>query len=360
MISAMRLAIVLAISSYSTITTGTRSFDEGIRRIYNNCPGEENGTAAGSLLAEAATAARALSRFPIDDARAEHRLLNSVGYITPQLDVSGVAASGVHAIGQNNDKKIFFGIDPDGGAGEAGVAEAPRREELAGAGAAFRRVPSQSTGGLFALTRRPARDSRRFHDPHSIDAFAAVQDHHREERQILGGREKSGVARDSAHRPCVLVVHCTPQQATPRVVDLGWCDALSQRDRRLELGVDHSKGLEDLLVGENVEGLAGDALHYELEENHVPVAVDHAAAGGVLERAGVDLIEVLITTARRGVNVGTSFQPAAVGEQLLHRDLGLLGRIELRQIRNHGAIDVELARLLENHRQRSGRNNLGK
>ena len=76
--------------------------------------------------------------------------------------------------------------------------------------------------------------------------------------------------------------------------------------------------------GKDIEGFPGDSLHHELEQNHVPVAVDHARAGRVLERPGIDLIEVLVATARRGVNIRARLEPAAVGQDLLDCDLRLL------------------------------------
>ena len=41
-------------------------------------------------------------------------------------DELAVVAGGIHAVGEEDDEHVGFGIDPDGGAGEAGVAEGAR------------------------------------------------------------------------------------------------------------------------------------------------------------------------------------------------------------------------------------------
>jgi hypothetical protein len=51
--------------------------------------------------------------------------------------------------------------------------------------------------------------------------------------------------------------------------------------------------------------------------------------------------------------------PAAVGEDLLHRDLRLLGRIEFGKVRDDRSADIQLPRFLEDHRQRGRCDHLG-
>ena len=65
-------------------------------------------------------------------------------------------AVGMHAIAQDNDRRLTFGIDPNAGAGEAGVAEAlAGREQLAAiAGIARLHVPPISAQN--PSWRRPA------------------------------------------------------------------------------------------------------------------------------------------------------------------------------------------------------------
>ena len=98
------------------------------------------------------------------------------------------------------------------------------------------------------------------------------------------------------------------------------------------MGVGHPQRLEDLFVGEHIERLAGDFLHHELEDDHVPVAIDHVRARRVLERPRVDLVEVLLSAARGAEDVRARLETAAVGEDLLDRYLRLLRRIELREV----------------------------
>ncbi len=62
--------------------------------------------------------------------------------------IFSLVARGIHAIGEQNDEKIALGIDPQRSAGEAGVAEAFRREIVAGRGRLGDGVPSKGAGGI--------------------------------------------------------------------------------------------------------------------------------------------------------------------------------------------------------------------
>src|SRR5437764_12319976 len=148
----MRRAIVFAISSYSTITTGTRSLEDAMVLKYRahgsrRMAGEprmrqstirpieyRNGGGESPVRFQLFD----LPSFPVHDASAEHRLLHHISNVASQLDVAGIAAGWVHPVGQHHDEQILLGIDPDRCAGEARVPEAPWREELPGARPTFR------------------------------------------------------------------------------------------------------------------------------------------------------------------------------------------------------------------------------
>src|SRR5579885_1160549 len=65
-----------------------------------------------------------------------------------------VFSRGVHAIGQENHKELAIGINPDGGAGKAGVAETMRREEMAARAAFGGNDPADGAGAAGKLLRR--------------------------------------------------------------------------------------------------------------------------------------------------------------------------------------------------------------
>ena len=133
-------------------------------------------------------------------------------------------AVGMQPAGQDDDERLGLGIDPETGAGKAGMAEAGATEEIA----AWRAVT-----GLHVPAQPPAlaRGRRRGvdHGPHgqrredaaAVGPDSSVQERLGEDRQIVGGREQSGVAGDSSQRP------------GPRIMD----DSAEHRAcRRLALG----------------------------------------------------------------------------------------------------------------------------
>src|SRR4051812_8550418 len=60
---------------------------------------------------------------------------------------AGVVSGRVHPITQQNDCQVVLGVDPERGAGKAGVAETGRREQSARAAALRRSIPPQGSAG---------------------------------------------------------------------------------------------------------------------------------------------------------------------------------------------------------------------
>src|SRR3990172_8414208 len=54
-----------------------------------------------------------------------------------------VVGGGVDAVGEQDDEELFFRVDPDGGAGEAGVAEGAGGQVTPASGRLRGRVPAQ-------------------------------------------------------------------------------------------------------------------------------------------------------------------------------------------------------------------------
>jgi len=123
------------------------------------------------------------------------------------FDVLLIFSGRVDAIGQKNDEELLVRIDPDGSAGESGMAEGMRAEELSARSAWSRCGPSQrprATGKL--LLRREFLDGRSTQNS-LVRIDAAVEHHLAECRQVRRRAEDPGVARYSANRGRILVVN---------------------------------------------------------------------------------------------------------------------------------------------------------
>src|SRR4051812_32948652 len=116
----------------------------------------------------------AVRRLPDAERGVEDRALHGVSDGAAEGADARVVARRVHAVGEEDDEELLLGIRPDRGAGEAGVAEAARREVLAGARARRRVLPAQPARGVLALARRPARDRLGMEDADAV-VLAAVE-----------------------------------------------------------------------------------------------------------------------------------------------------------------------------------------
>ena len=143
-----------------------------------------------------------------------------------------VLAGRVHAVREQDDVQPALGVHPHRGAGEAGVAEGPGREERAG-----RRV-ARLPGRRAALARLvggrvPAERARGERDPGPLREQlhrgagddpppaerAPVEERLREVREVGRGGEEARVGGDAAQGEGVLVVHLAAHDAAaPRVV----------------------------------------------------------------------------------------------------------------------------------------------
>src|SRR2546422_1477390 len=74
------------------------------------------------------------------------RVVDEVGHAAPDLKDLRVGAGGIHAVRQQNNEEVAVGVEPDGRAGEAGMAECVRPHFCAGARVLGRCVPAECTG----------------------------------------------------------------------------------------------------------------------------------------------------------------------------------------------------------------------
>jgi hypothetical protein len=118
--------------------------------------------------------------------------------------------------------------------------------------------------------------------------------------------------------------------------------------------------MEDPLRREDVERLPRDLLDHELQDDHVPVAVDRLRSRDRLQRTFGDLLKELLASAELAVERRVRFQSAAMREEHAHGDRGLrrLAVHEGGQVGRHRLIEVEPSLLLEHHRRRRGDDDL--
>ncbi len=132
-----------------------------------------------------------------------------------------VFASGVDAVGEECDEELAVRVDPDAGAGEAGVAEAVWRKIMA-AGAAFGGDgPAEGARATRKLLRRGELRDGGAPQNAVMCVDSAVEQHLAKRGDIRRGAEESGVTGDAADGEGVFVVHFALHQAVPQfVVDL--------------------------------------------------------------------------------------------------------------------------------------------
>ena len=156
--------------------------------------------------------------------------------------------------GQDDDECFGLGVNPEAGAGKAGMADARMTEQ---------RPPWRAITGLYvppqapALARRRCRGvehrphGQRREDPAAIGSNAPVQDHLGEDSQIVGRCEQSGMPCDTSQRTRPRIVNDSAQHRPIGRLAFGRCDPLdwhkgrSGRAQRAEMCIDHAQRLKD-------------------------------------------------------------------------------------------------------------------
>ena len=150
-----------------------------------------------------------------------------------------------------------------------------------------------------------------------------------------------------------------PAEVGARVVDLtpppgaaaplGRRAASAQRRRRVEAGVGHAEGSEDLLGREAVEGPPVHPLDQLTENDEADVRVGEGAAWLLTRRQGADaapgLVGAVLVVRERVVRD----EPAAVEQEVLDGDALLAVPPELGQVGGHRRAEVDAALVHEDH-----------
>ena len=173
------------------------------------------------------------------------------------------------------------GVYPGGRSPGAGMAEAPRREEVRDAAARcahYRhpKAPAKHTVDLLLrVSRRKVARGHRRQGPVRPRAeiaaavkHAAVEQHPAESRVVARGREKAAVAQRDGFAPPRDRSVCREslledELAGPGVRPVAAGEAEPLLVARVERGVPHAEGVEDALLEKGVEGLPGDGLDKE-------------------------------------------------------------------------------------------------
>src|SRR5260370_40139585 len=118
-----------------------------------------------------------------------------------------VFAGGVDAVGEGYDEELAVGIDPNAGAGEAGVAETVQRKIMA-AGAAFGgHGPAEGACAARKLLRRGELRDGRAPQAARVRVNSAIQQPLAKAGKIRNGAKESSVARDASDGKRGFVVH---------------------------------------------------------------------------------------------------------------------------------------------------------
>ena len=260
----------------------------------------------------------------------------------------------MQAVGEHDQEGPGRGIDPDRRAGIAGVAIGLRREGRRQPHRVRRiDVPAEAAQGRaagWALRLRHGRDRGRFQH-----ALAAGQHHLRELREIVGGGESAGMARNAAHAIGDRILDLAPAQFA--AFDVGRRDAVP-RCGRPEGGVAHAERLEDVLGGVGVQRLARDPPHDLAQHDEVDIAIDEPRAGRRQRLQGDDGVERALG-ARPGARRDAGRQAGIVRHELADGDVGLAVGGEGRPVGGGRPVEIDLAALDQLHDRHRRRHHLG-
>ena len=268
---------------------------------------------------------------------------------------------GMHAVGQQDDVRLARRVDPDGGAGEAGVAVGADGEQVA-AIAGERRIDVPAQAAQDRLVGRALRlgellDGHRAEHAHAVQ-LAAVEHHLCEARQVVGSGEHSRVAGNAAHIARGGVMHHAAQRRLVFGQLLGGRDARHQRGRRLEHRVLHTERLEDVLARVIRDHLAAQAVHELAQQDEIDVAVDEPRARGSGGRIGVGQLDAVLVAGPRNLERHVRLQAREVRHQVADGDVAVAA-LELRNVLGDLVVQPELALFEQLHQRRRGGHDLG-
>ncbi len=268
---------------------------------------------------------------------------------------------GVDAVREQNHVGLGGGVDPDGRAGEAGMAERADGKQLA-AVAGKRRIdiPAEaSQDGLVGRTLRLGEllNGERIEETDAIE-FAAVEHHLREAGQVVGGGKKPGVSGHASHVARGGVVNHAAQRNAGGGQTLGGRDSRNPRGGRKERGGLHAQRLEDILARIVVQHLAAQPMHQFAQQDEVDVAIDEAGSRRPGGRIRAGQVDAGLVAAPRHRQRHVRLQPGKMREEIADGDVAFPA-LKFGNVLRDLVIQLKLALLEQLHQRRRGGDHLG-
>ncbi len=271
---------------------------------------------------------------------AERTARHHGGHLAPEAGAVALPVR-VQAAREHDDRRVRAGVDPDRRAREAGVP-VPSRP----AGERRQHVPAQrALRAARELVRRGHRADRRARQDLLAAQAALAEEHRGEAREVSGRGEEAGVPGDAAQEVGAWVVDLARQHLA--VAPLGGRGACDEGGARQERRVAHAERREDVLAGEDVEGLPGDGLDQLAEDDEPHVAV---RVRGPRRARGGERVDARQSLRPASPVVGEGVvgdEPAGVEEELFDGDRTLAVRRERGEVPRDRRPELQPALLRE-------------
>ena len=270
------------------------------------------------------------------------------------------AAVGMDPVGKKNEKGFGKRINPQGDAGEPGVAVgANRKMPAARAAVTGINVPAKTAALLHAgrgLRAGHHPDSFRFEQARAVQ-LAQVEHHAGVAGQIGRGGEDPGVAGHPAHETGRRIMRHAPQHHS--VGHPGGRDAREFFLVGKIAGINHLQGLVDFPGAKFIQGRMGNAGDDFAEQDEIDVAVEKFPAGRGLGFHGAGHADGGFRPLPFGMGADTLRQARSVGQKLAHGDSLFAITGEFGNIGVNRLIQFDLAALPQNHHRGRGGENFG-
>src|ERR1700733_2318637 len=207
----------------------------------------------------------------------------------PRRKGQRLGASGIDAVGKQDDEELAVRIDPDRCAGKAGVAKAVRGKVMAAGGAVRRDAPAESARPIRErLWRGELGDGGSFQNT-AVSVDAAVQQHLAERCEVRRCTEYARMARDAAYCERVFVVDFALYQPIAQVaVEFSWGDPWPEVFCRPERRVFHAERRKNVRSRKIVQRTSGQTFNDLGHQDDAEIGVNLFCAGFVVERLSED------------------------------------------------------------------------
>lgn len=176
--------------------------------------------------------------------------------------------------------------------------------------------------------------------------------------EVRGIGEEAGVAGDAVHEAGGGIVDDAAEGSGHFGVKLRGGDARAEGGGGIEPGLGHAEGKEDLIAGEFVEGLSGDAADHFAQEDEVDVRVNEAFAGGGDGFIDERFFDARFVTGPFGNEVDIGSHTGEVREEHADGDVAFAA-LEVGEIDGDFVVEAYLALLDEAHHGGGGGDDFG-